>query len=290
MPRVGSMRILVIGASGMIGSATLLVLSERPDWEVFGTVRDGALRPLFPDRVAERLVDGIDVQRTADLIRALERVQPAVVINCAGVTKHQPDSDDCLTSIPINAVMPHLLARLCNLGGARLVQVSSDCVYSGEKGGYVEDDATDARDIYGKSKALGEVSYPNSVTVRTSTIGRELLTKHGLLEWFLSQEGSCRGYTRAVFSGLPTVVLAGIIRDVVIPHTELYGVYNVSGPVITKYDLLQLIARAYGKSLEVVADDRLVVDRSLNAGRFHGATGYVAPPWEEMIQVMYSYE
>jgi dTDP-4-dehydrorhamnose reductase len=283
------MKILVIGASGMIGSTVLRVLSEKRDWMVFGTVRNGRAKSLLPAVLAERVVDGIDVEYPDSLMKVLDGVRPDVVINCAGLTKHKPEADEPLVSIPINTLMPHRLAGLCKLVGARLVHVSTDCVFSGEKGSYTEDDFSDARDVYGKSKALGEVIYPHSVTLRTSTIGHELQSKYGLLDWFLSQEGSCSGFTRAIFSGLPTVVFAQVIRDLVIPHNELNGLYHVAAMPINKFDLLKLIAKVYGKQIEIVADDKLVIDRSLVAARFRTATGYVAPAWEEMIKLMYSY-
>ena len=284
------MRVLVLGVSGMIGSTVLRVLSEKKDWEIFGTIRNGNVKRLFAAEIAERLMDGVDVEHPDALLRVLNAVRPDVVINCAGLTKHKPEADDPLISIPINTVMPHRVARLCELSGARLVHISTDCVFSGEKGGYAENDFADARDVYGKSKAMGEVRYPHTITLRTSTIGHELHTKYGLLEWFLSQEGRCKGYTRAVFSGLPTVVFAQVVRDVVIPHTELSGLYHVAGKPINKFDLLKLISKVYGKSIEIVPDVRLVIDRSLDAGRFRAATGYVAPEWEEMIELMYSYK
>jgi dTDP-4-dehydrorhamnose reductase len=284
------MKILVVGASGMIGSTVLRVLSEKQDWEVFGTVRDGSVKRFFPANIGERLIADVDVEHPDALMKALEDIDPAVVINCAGLTKHKPEADDPLISIPINTLMPHRLAGLCKLVGARLVHISTDCVFSGEKGGYTEDDYADAHDVYGKSKALGEVSYPHAITLRTSTIGHELQSKYGLLDWFLSQEGRCKGYTRAIFSGVPTVVLAKVIRDVVIPRGELHGVYHVAAKPIAKYDLLSLVAKAYGKQIEIVPDDKLVIDRSLDAARFREATGYVAPEWEQMIKLMYAYK
>jgi dTDP-4-dehydrorhamnose reductase len=187
-------------------------------------------------------------------------------------------------------LMPHRLAKLCALIGARLVHISTDCVFSGEKGGYVESDFTDARDVYGKSKALGEVDYPHTITLRTSTIGHELNSADGLLDWFLSQNKYCKGYNRAIFSGVPTVILAQIIRDVVIPHKELSGIYHVAAKSINKHELLKLIAEVYGKSTQIIYDDSLVIDRSLNADKFRAATGYVAPEWLELIRVMHAYK
>lgn len=284
------MRVLVIGAGGMIGSTVLRVLSEKNDWEVCGSVRDGSVRRFFPASIGEHLIAGVDVESQDSLIRILDQIRPNVVVNCAGLTKHKPEAEEPLVSIPINTLMPHRLAGLCKLISARLIHVSTDCVFSGEKGEYVEDDFADARDVYGKSKALGEVIYPHAITLRTSTIGHELQSTYGLLDWFLSQEGRCKGYTRAVFSGLPTVVFAQVVRDVVIPHTELFGLYHVAAKPIDKFALLKLIADVYGKTIDIVPDDKLVIDRSLDAKRFQQATGYFAPEWPELIKLMHSYK
>jgi dTDP-4-dehydrorhamnose reductase len=284
------MKILVIGASGMIGSTVLRVLSEKSDWEVFGTVRDDSIKRFFSVAIGERLIAGVDVEHQDLLVKIFSQIRPDVVINCAGLTKHKPEADSPLVSIPINTLVPHRLAGLCEIIGARLIHVSTDCVFSGKKGGYIENDFADARDVYGKSKALGEVQYPHAITLRTSTIGHELQSKYGLLDWFLSQEERCKGYTRAVFSGLPTVVFAQVVRDVVIPHKQLSGLYHVAAEPIGKFDLLKLIAEVYGKTIEIVPDDKLVIDRSLNANRFREATGYVAPDWRSLIKLMYLYQ
>ena len=281
------MKVLVIGASGMIGSTIIRVLSEKEEWDVFGTVRSGEVKRFFSPKIAERLVTGIDVENHDTLVKVFAQVRPDVVINCAGLTKHLPGAEDHLVAIPINALMPHRLAGLCDLIGARLIHVSTDCIFSGKKGGYTEDDPADAADIYGKSKFLGEVNYPHAITLRTSTIGHELQSAHGLLDWFLSQQGQCKGFARAIFSGLPTVVFAQVIRDVVIPRSDLFGLYHVAAKPIAKYDLLRLIAEVYGKSIEIVREDQFEIDRSLNAERFRVATGYVAPDWPELIKLMY---
>jgi len=283
-------KVLVVGASGMIGSTVLRVLSENSNWEVFGTIRDKSVKRFFSATVGERLRADVDVEHQDVLVKTLDQLRPDVVVNCAGLTKHKPDAEDPLVSIPINTLMPHRLAGLCKLIGARLIHISTDCVFSGEKGGYVEDDFADARDVYGKSKALGEVYYPHAITLRISTIGHELQSQFGLLDWFLSQEGQCKGYTRAIFSGLPTVVFAQVLRDVVIPHAELSGLYHVAAKPIGKFDLLKLIADVYGKTIDLVPDDKLIIDRSLDAGRFQLATGYVAPEWPELIKLMHAYK
>lgn len=284
------MKVLIIGATGMLGNAMMRVLSERADWQVHGTVRSESVKHLFQFDIASRLISGVDVEQHDTLIKAFTRSRPDVVINCVGLVKQLADAEDPLQAIPINALLPHRLAQLCELSGARLVHMSTDCVFSGKKGGYREIDVPDAEDIYGRSKLLGEVAYPHAITLRTSIIGHELQSKHGLVGWFLAQQGHCNGYTKAIFSGLPTVVLAHIIRDVVIPRPDLSGVYHVAAQPISKYDLLKLIASVYSKQqIEIAPDDKLVIDRSLNAERFRAATGYVAPDWSTLIKTMHSF-
>lgn len=283
------MKVLIIGATGMLGSAMIRVLSEKVNWQVFGTARSESAKRLFRPEIAERLIFDVDVVQNDSLIKVFNQIRPDIVINCVGLIKQLADSEDSLQSITINSLLPHRLARLSDLTGARLVHISTDCVYSGRKGGYRESDIPDAEDTYGRSKLLGEVSYPHAISLRTSIIGHELHSAHGLLGWFLSQQGRCNGYTNAIFSGLPTVVLAQVIRDVVIPRSDLMGVYHVAAQPISKYDLLNLIASVYEKSIEIVPEEKQVIDRSLNADRFLKATGYVAPEWPALIKTMYSY-
>ena len=284
------MKVLVLGASGMLGNAMIRVMSERADWQVFGTVRSKGSKRFFSAEIAERLLSGVDVEQYDSLVRVFNTVRPDVVINCIGLIKQLAVAEDPLQAIPINSLLPHRLARLCELIGARLVHMSTDCVFAGDKGNYRESDPSDAPDLYGKSKFLGEVAYPHSVTVRTSIIGRELQSAHGLVEWFLSQQGACKGFRRVIFSGLPTVVLAQIIRDVVIPRPGLFGVYHVAAGSISKYDLLKLIADVYGKAIEVIPDDKIVIDRSLNADKFNQETGYSAPDWLDLIRRMHAFD
>jgi dTDP-4-dehydrorhamnose reductase len=272
----------------MIGNAMLRVLSESPDWNVIGSVRDEGDKAYFAESIAARMVAGVDLVAEDDLVRLFNTAQPDVVVNCAGLTKHVPAGRQSLTAILMNALLPHRLAELCGVAGARLIHVSTDCVFSGVKGNRKEADPVDAQDVYGRSKVLGEVSGSALVTLRTSTIGHELHTKHGLLEWFLSQ-ARCKGFTRAIFSGVPSVLFARVVRDIVIPNTQLSGLYHVAAEPIAKADLLKLIAEIYRVDIEILPDDSLVIDRSLDASRFGEATGYRAPAWPEMIAAMYDY-
>lgn len=282
------MNILVLGASGMIGSTIFRALRENDNLSAWGTLRSTKSRMLFSSLENAFLIDEIDASQSDLLLKAFALAQPAIVVNCIGLTKHRRESVDHLQTVEVNSVLPHRLERLCKATGARMIHVSTDCVFLGTKGGYVETDATDAGDFYGKSKYLGEVvTAPHVITLRTSTIGHELHTRYGLLEWFLSQKKECKGFSRAIFSGLPTIVFAKVVRDIVIPRPELNGLYHVAARPINKLELLELIARVYRLDIKIIPDDSVVIDRSLDGARFSAATGYVAPGWEEMIKLMH---
>ncbi|BCQ64591.1 dTDP-4-dehydrorhamnose reductase [Pseudomonas sp. NFPP10] len=283
------MKVLVLGITGMLGSTVFKVFSQDPQHEVWGTVR--SLSALRHSSVADlsRVLSGVDVLDQDALTAAMLRVRPDVVINCVGLIKQLADAKDPLTALPINAMLPHRLAKLCALSGARLLHVSTDCVFSGRKGGYLETDVSDAEDLYGKSKYIGELhEEPHAITLRTSIIGHELSSDHSLVDWFLSQQGSVRGFSRAIFSGLPTVELARVMKDYVLPHPQLNGLYHVAAEPIAKSDLLALIARQYEKTIDIHPDAKLVIDRSLNSERFTHATGYKAPSWPQLIELMHA--
>lgn len=279
------MRILVLGASGMLGNAMLRVMSERDGWTVYGTLRSPnvTLHKLAP---RAQLIHGIHADQPDSLMAAFIQSRPRIVINCVGLVKQLASAEEPLEAIPINGLLPHRLAKLCELAEARLVHVSTDCVFSGSKGNYRESDLPDAKDLYGRSKMIGEVSYQHAITLRTSIIGHELGRDHGLIGWFLSQQGRVKGYTEAIFSGLPTCELARVVRDFVIPNPDLHGLYHVAAEPISKHDLLQIVNREYGKALQIEADGKVKVDRSLDASRFKEATGYVAPAWPSLIAQM----
>ena len=282
------MRILVLGASGMLGHAVVRVLASSSEHSVVAVSRSLDLRNHFPALSSIESVIGIDAENSDALITLFSRTRPDCVINCIGLVKQYREAEEPLAALPINAMLPHRLANLCRIGGARLIHISTDCVFQGTRGNYSEDDHSDAIDLYGKSKYIGEVGGPDAITLRTSIIGHELGTTHGLVEWILAQEGSIKGYRRAVFSGLPTVELARVIQNHVLPHPELNGLYHLAAEPISKYDLLTLVAKVYGKRIHIEPDDRVCIDRSLNGTRFREATGYQAPTWRALVDLMYA--
>jgi len=273
----------------MLGSAVFKSLSSNPDLLVTGSLRSDYYRKYFPAEQRQSIISGIDVTDTDNLINLLYHAKPDVVINCVGLIKQLDESQQVLTALPINSIFPHRLANLCALSNIRLVHISTDCVFSGKRGNYAESDISDAEDIYGKSKFLGEVINSNAITLRTSIIGHELNTCHSLLDWFLSQKNEVKGFRRSIFSGLPTVEIARVINELILPNTGLNGLFHVSSNPISKFDLLSLIATQYNKEIDIVPDDQLVLDRSLNSMRFKAVTGYQPPSWSELVKRMYEH-
>ena len=277
------MKALVLGANGMLGHRLWRALGEQ--MEAYAAVRrpyaELALLGWF-DRT--RAIDAVDVTSDQDLGRVFAVVQPDVVVNAVGIVKQRNESANAAQSIAINALLPHRLAAMCAEAGARLIHLSTDCVFSGSKGNYVETDSPDAVDLYGRSKLLGEVNGPGCLTIRTSMIGREIGSKRGLLEWFLSHRGEVvKGFTRARFSGLTTVELARVIREIVQHQPQLEGLWHVAGEQISKFDLLSLVNDAFGLRTTIEPDDSFVCDRTLDATRFNDATGYGPPSWATMV-------
>ncbi len=273
----------------MLGSALLRYFSTQKDFDVYGTARFFDSIKKLPEVIQARLSLNIDVNNPDHLLKVFGEVRPDVVVNCVGIVKQLSEADCPLTAITINSLLPHRLARLSAVAGARLVHLSTDCVFSGSKGGYLESDFPDASDLYGRSKLMGEVDYPHTITLRTSLIGHELGSNRSLVSWFLAQSGSVKGFNKAIFSGLPTVEIARVIHQFVLPNLDLQGVYHVSVDPISKFDLLSLVAKVYGKNTTIVPDYSWVTDRSLNSVRFREATGFLPKPWPELVQSMHDF-
>ncbi|MDP6849281.1 MAG: SDR family oxidoreductase [Kiritimatiellia bacterium] len=282
-----SLRVLVLGGFGMLGHKVTQVLSREfdaavsfrrePHDEVLSLMESA--RKIFP-------VDAADLETVAS---AIDGFEPSVVINCIGVVKQLAAGKDPITCITVNSLFPHQLENLCRSRGIRLICISTDCVFSGLRGGYIETDVSDAADLYGRTKFLGEVTREGTLTLRTSIIGRELVGAHGLVEWFLSQEGrTIKGFSKAIFSGVTTRVLANIILQILTDHGSLHGVYHVAAEPIRKYDLLTVVRDEYGLDVTIEADDSLVCDRSLNGNLFRDATRIETPSWIDMIRDMHN--
>lgn len=279
-------RILVMGGSGMLGHKLLQHFNDG--FDVYSTFRGNRMHGSGLGWISEdRLIGNVSAQDFDSVIRAFAIAQPEFVINCVGIVKQDSAAKDPCQSISINALFPHRVAQLCSTSGAHLIQISTDCVFSGRKGYYTEADMPDPIDLYGHTKLLGEVTGGNCLSIRTSIIGRELSGSNGLIEWFLNQRGKkVKGFRKAVFNGFTTGVLAGIIAEIITGHADLSGLWHVAADPISKYDLLSLVREIYGLDIEIEPDDDFVCDRSLDGRRFRKKTGLVAPAWDEMIKDM----
>jgi len=280
-------RALVLGGAGMLGHKVYGVLSESFDTYVtFRSYNDRhrATR-LFRD---DRVVSGIDVFDIASVESVIDQVRPDFVINCVGIVKQLPESKNPRLSIYVNSLFPHLLAELLTARKAKLIHVSTDCVFSGDRGGYHDDDPGDAKDLYGRTKYLGEVGYGEHLTLRTSIIGHELFSSRSLIDWFISQDGkSIHGYKNAIFSGLPTVFLSREIARILESYPSLSGVYNVASDPISKFDLLVKVREVYGLDVQIIADSDFSTNKSLNATRYKEETGFVTRSWAELVNDMH---
>ena len=285
-------RVLVLGAGGMLGHKLCQML-PRMGFEVAATARKPVefYQPHAELFSGAELIGGVDATDFARLEATVRGWKPDAVINCIGIIKQLREAKNPIISIEINSLLPHRLAVLCGEIGARFIQISTDCVFSGEKGAYSESDESDARDLYGRTKFLGETTEdePAAVTLRTSIVGREISeSRHGLLEWFFSQTSlpgnTINGFTKAIYTGFTTAEMVRIMAMIIREHPELSGVYHAASEPINKFDLLCMVRDAMDLDIQIESNTGFLCDRSLVMGRFAEATGYTAPSWREMIE------
>jgi dTDP-4-dehydrorhamnose reductase len=278
-------RILVMGANGMLGHEAIRVLA--PDFEIWGACRQPQDLPdLGVPR--ERMLGGLDATRADSAYALIERVHPDLVLNAVGIVKQRAAAKAAIPSIWVNSLWPHVLADACAARGARMVHVSTDCVFSGARGRYVESDVPDAFDLYGRSKLLGEViDREHVVTLRTSIIGWQLGEPTGLVAWFAAHRTELlKGFTKAVFSGLTTRALTEVIRDVLLPDPTVSGLWHLSADPIDKYALLADLAGHLGWDVHLTPLDEPAIDRSLDSTLFRMRTGWTPPSWAEMLEAL----
>jgi dTDP-4-dehydrorhamnose reductase len=274
----------------MLGHKLIQRLAAR-GLSVFGTIRSSSAPDTSAARVAlgaaHRILYNVDVLQDGPLEAAIKTASPDVVVNAVGVIKQIDLAKDPVTSISTNALLPHRTAAFCRERGARLIQFSTDCIFAGRGGPYAENAPTDAEDLYGRSKLLGEVSGPGCLTIRSSIVGRELRGRSSLVEWFLSQRsGNATGFTRALYTGLTTSVMSELVGKLVVEHPELEGVWHVASEPISKYELLQFVNTHYKLGITLGRDDKFFCDRRLDGSAFRKRIGFSAPSWDSMIAEM----
>jgi len=274
------MRLLILGGGGMLGHT--LWQTAAPQLDTWATLRDaGRALPDVFDR--GRVIPGVHAEDIDSVVRAVAQARPDVVVNCLGVVKQHAAASDPIVALTVNSLFPHRVAALCAAAGARFVHISTDCVFDGTRGNYREEDVPDACDLYGRSKQLGEVTAAGSLTLRTSMIGRELHSSHGLVEWFLARRDTAKGFTRAMFSGFTTIELSRIILRVIETRPDLSGLYHVAAAPTSKYDLLVRLNDQLQRGLAIERDDSVAIDRTLDGRRFAAAADYRAPSWDGMV-------
>ena len=280
-------RVLILGGSGMLGHKMFQILGARFP-ETYATVRSATSSDLLRSvdlYDEERVIEGVDVLNQVTLSELIAQTAPNVIINCVGIVKQREQASDSIASIKTNALLPHQLSEMCQKSGARLIHFSTDCVFDGVKGAYTEEDVSNATDLYGRSKFLGETVSESSLTLRSSIIGRELSSYYSLLEWFLAQNhGQVKGFKKALYAGITTNQMANLVGDLIESHPNLTGMYQVSGPWISKYDLLMIVRDKFGLKIEIEPDDEVAIDRTLVGDKFEAATGIKQPGWTEMIE------
>lgn len=281
------MKVLILGATGMLGYSLFSNLSEYENLDVFGSVRTiKGIENYYQDDF-NKLIFNVDINEIDTVNSAIKQLNPDVVINCIGIIKQNKVVNEYVTNIQYNALFPHQLADICNSFGAKLIHFSTDCVFDGKKGRYTESDTPTATDLYGKTKQLGEVVYGNHLTIRTSIIGHELKSNVSLIDWFLNESGSVNGYSHAIFSGFPTCYIAKIIAEYILGDDNIHGLMHLSSEPIDKYSLLRLVAGTYHKDINIVNYPDFKIDRSLNSSFFQSKTKISIPDWSELIQLMF---
>ena len=278
------MKILTLGSTGMLGHTIIRKLSS--DFEVIGTVRQKKLSDKFLANFSNiDFIASTSVEDFSDLKEKIKKTKPDVIINCIGIIKQLEAAKNPIMSIEVNSLFPHKLAEFTNKEDIKLIHFSTDCVFSGKKGGYTMQDIPDPVDLYGKTKLLGELSGKGCLTIRSSIIGRELYSRNGFVEWFLSNKGKkVRGYSKAIYSGFTTIEMCNIIKNIIKNNLNLEGVYQIASQPISKYQLLIIIKKALGLDIDVESYDGVVCDRSLDGKEFEQTTNYKSPSWDEMIK------
>lgn len=280
------MRVLILGANGMLGHKVYQKFAGKYDTYATFRTEDSYKKHDFFDK--NKAIVCSPVADIEILRNVLSDIKPHYVINCTGITKQQSLSEITIKMISVNSLFPQRLSFICENAGIKVIHISTDCVFSGKKGYYNEDDFTDADDTYGRTKFMGEVIDKKHVlTIRTSIIGRELRTSYGLLEWFLSQTGgTVKGYVNAIFTGFTTITLVDIISNIMERHPELNGLYHISSDPINKYELLNLIRSEFKLDINVKPYEDFFCDRSLDSSKFRKETGFAPETWGKMIKKM----
>ncbi len=279
------MKVLILGADGMIGHKMAQSLYEEHSLEIILNSRSNSkiLRQLYPNcKIYEYDFLKDDVNNLLDII------SPDLIINAAGITIRRGIEDFKKASL-INSIFPHKIDNWASKFDKKLIHFSTDCVYSGKKGDYLDNDTPDAEDNYGKSKASGEIISKNTLTIRSSMVGREIFNKTELLEWVVSNKNKkISGYENVIYSGVTTLWMSKTIIKILAKLPELNGIYNVSSEPISKYDLINKINKHFKLNIDIEADSSFFSNKSLNSSKFFLKSNIEKPDWDQMLLNLYN--
>ena len=282
--------VIIIGANGMIGNCLFKYLSLKKKYTVYGIVRNKTISNNENSLINKDNILEVEILRNNNLKKVIQDLNPKFIINCTGIVKQNPLINNIPLTIELNSLFPHNLNQICKEINCRLIQLSTDCVFSGLKGNYRENDYADANDIYGRSKFMGEINDNNCLTIRTSFIGHELKNKWGLLSWFISQEKKVNGFKNAIYSGLTTLEISKIIYNLILPNEKLNGLYHIASKPIDKFSLLGLINKIYEKDITINKDYSFIIDKSLDYSKFKDVTGYEPIEWEYALKELKNFQ
>ena len=282
------MKILVFGATGMIGHKMFQLLTMN-NLEASGTVRHAPANYLSVSFFAnQRIIPSIDVTKLASVQSLLNSRNPDIIINCVGITLRKPEIKDEELCVKVNAEFPHFLKKYVEVNKKYLIHFSTDCVFSGKADSYTEDSKPDATDVYGRTKALGEVSGDHALTLRGSQLGSEVFGKSELLEWAIAQSGqSIKGYDQAIYSGVTTNGVADLVADLIQRPKRLTGLYQVASQPISKYDLLCKVNQIFKLRMKIEPDSSYKNRKVLSAAKIASEIGYRCASWDQMLQQTY---
>ena len=283
------MRVLILGVSGLIGHKILQEFTSY--FEVFGTLHKSKN---FYNNIklfsGNNIIENIDVSEYEIVNGVINAINPDVVLNCVGITKRKDEINNSIKALTVNSVFPHQLANWAQNSGKKVIHFSTDCVFDGKTGNYNETSLTTAEDMYGRTKALGELKYERTLTIRSSFIGQELFGKTELLEWFLSQNGKqIKGFRNTFYSGVSTIFMAHVIRDIILNFPDLSGLYNLAPEKpISKFDLLSIAKTAFNVKVDIIPEDEHAHLPTLDGSKLRTKMNLVVPSWQSMMNELSS--
>lgn len=277
------MRVLILGADGMIGHKMAQTFAKYPiDLGLNSRYNSKFIRKIFP----KASIFEYDLNKKK-IEQLLNYYNPEFIINAVGITIRRGACGDQKTNY-INAILPREIDTWCMSNNKKQIHFSTDCVFSGKKGNYSDFDLTDADDSYGKTKGLGEINSDNTLTIRSSMIGRELFNNTELLEWVVKHKNQkINGFDNAVYSGVTTLWMSKTVYKIIKNLPKLSGIWNVSSRPISKYELIKKINDQFMLNIDIVRDSSFYSNKSLNSNRFFSETNFEIPNWDDMLSELY---